>query len=304
MLSVADLPKAELHVHLEGAVEPDLLREMAPELTAAEIDARYRYTDFPSFIESFKWVNSFLRTPEDYARVARRLGERLREQNVAYAEVILSAGVILWKKQDLPAVFRAARRAMGESGVEVYWIFDAVRQFGAGPAREAFETAAALKEEGVVGIGIGGDESRGPAGWFREEFAWARAQGLRLSAHAGETTTAGSVWEALGIGAERIGHGIRAVHDPRLLAHLRDRDIPLEISISSNVATGAVRSLAAHPIRQLFDAGVPLVLSTDDPAMFHTTLNGEYELARRQFGFSDGELRQLAENSFRYRFTR
>jgi len=304
MISVADLPKAELHVHLEGAVEPELLRELAPGLTAEEINARYRYVDFAGFIESFKWVTSFLRTPADYARVARRLGQRLREQNVSYAEVILSAGVILWKKQDLPAVFRAAREAMGESGVEVGWIFDAVRQFGAGPAREAFEIAAALKEEGVVGIGIGGDESRGPAEWFREAFAWARAQGLRLSAHAGETTTADSVWEALDIGAERIGHGIRAAHDPRLLAHLRDQDIPLEISISSNVATGAVRSLAAHPVRKLFDAGVPLVLNTDDPAMFHTTLNAEYELARRQFGFSDGELRQLAENSFRYRFTR
>ncbi len=128
--------------------------------------------------------------------------------------------------------------------------------------------------------------------------------GLRLTAHAGETVGPYSVWGALRLGAERIGHGIRSADDPQLLRHLRDHNIPLEICISSNVATGAVRSLADHPVRRIYDAGVPIILNTDDPGVFRCTLNGEYELAARQFGFSDAELRGIAENGFRYAFGR
>jgi adenosine deaminase/aminodeoxyfutalosine deaminase len=162
--------------------------------------------------------------------------------------------------------------------------------------------AAERVKQGVVAFGIGGDEARGPAEWFRDVFAFARAQGLRLTAHAGETCGPESVWQALAIGAERIGHGISSAQDPALLRHLRDQGIPLEICISSNVATGAVANLPHHPVRRIYDAGVPIVLNSDDPAMFATTLTREYELARDQFGFSDAELRRLAENSFRHAF--
>ena len=137
---------------------------------------------------------------------------------------------------------------------------------------------------------------------FRDVYRFAAGRGLHLTAHAGETAGPESVWAALELGAERIGHGIRSIDDPVLVRHLRDRDIPLEISISSNVATGAVTSLAGHPVRRLFDAGVPIVLNTDDPAMFHTTLTREYELASSLFGFSEPELRGIAENGFRYAF--
>lgn len=166
------------------------------------------------------------------------------------------------------------------------------------------ELAAGYVDDGVISFGIGGDEERGPAGWFTEVYRFARAKGLRLTAHAGETAGPESVWGALRLGAERIGHGIRAVDDPALVRHLRDENIPLEICISSNVATGAVPSLAAHPVRRLYDAGVQIVLNTDDPGLFGTTLENEYELAAHEFGFSEQELAQIAANGFRYAFAR
>jgi adenosine deaminase/aminodeoxyfutalosine deaminase len=294
--------KAELHLHLEGTVEPETLKELDPALTDAEIRAALAYTDFAGFIQSYVWVNRKLRGPADYALIARRMFERLAAQNVRYTEVTLSAGIILWKKQDLPAVFDALVGETARSPVPVRWILDATRQWGAEAAAPVFEFAAERIGDGVVAIGIGGFEEQGPAAWFGELYARARDRGLRLTCHAGETTTAANVWDALAIGAERIGHGIRAADDTLLMAELRARGVPLEICISSNVRTGAVGSLAEHPVRKLFDAGVPITLNTDDPALFGCTLEGEYELAARQFGFTEAELAEIAANSFRYAF--
>jgi aminodeoxyfutalosine deaminase len=298
MLILHSLPKAELHVHLEGSIEPRTLSELAPGCDMS----RYQFSDFAGFIESFKWATGYLRTPGHYALIARRLLASLERQNVQYAEITLSAGVVLWRKQDFAAIYEAVRGAAAESSVIVFWILDAIRHFGPESAMEVARLAAERVQEGVVAFGIGGDEARGPAEWFRDVFEFAKSRGLRLTAHAGETCGPESVWQALEIGAERIGHGVSSAQDPVLLRHLRDRDIPLEICISSNVATGAVPSLAAHPIRRIYDAGVPVVLNSDDPGMFGTTLTREYELARDYFGFSDRELEGLAENSFRYAF--
>jgi len=300
-LSYRDLAKAELHLHLEGSVEPETLRELAPELSLQEIREKYQYEDFLGFLRSYKWVNERLRSPQDYALITRRLLERLEGENVRYAEIILSAGVILWMEQDLAPIYEAVRRESLASGVEVWWLFDGVRQFGVESVMRVAELAAERLDDGVVGLGIGGDEARGPAGLFGEVYRFARGRGLRLTAHAGETGGPASVWAALELGAERIGHGIQSIEDPALVRHLADHGIPLEISISSNVATGAVVSLEAHPVRRLYDAGVPIVLNTDDPAMFHTTLTREFELATG-LGFSEDELRGIAENGFRYAF--
>jgi adenosine deaminase/aminodeoxyfutalosine deaminase len=210
--------------------------------------------------------------------------------------------VVLWKGQEFGPIYAAVRQAAAGYGIEVHWILDAVRHFGVAHAMRVAELAAQRVTDGVVAFGIGGDEERGPAAWFGEVYSFAKSAGLRLTAHAGETVGPESVWAALEIGAERIGHGIRAVEDAALLRHLRDRGIPLEVCITSNVATGAVASLAAHPVRRLFDAGVPITLNTDDPAIFATTLSGEYALAARQFGFSNADLRGIAENGFRYAF--
>jgi len=297
------LAKAELHLHLEGTVEVETLKELDPALTDAEIRAALAYTDFAGFIQSYVWVNRKLRGPADYALIAHRMLERLAAQNVRYAEVTLSAGVILWKQQDLGAVFDALANESARSPVPVRWILDATRQWGREAAAPVFDFAAERIGDGVVAIGIGGFEAEGPAAWFGSLYARARDRGLRLVCHAGETTTAASVWDALAIGAERIGHGIHAADDPRLMAELRSRGVPLEICITSNLRTGAVKYLSEHPVRKLFDAGVPITLSTDDPALFGCTLEGEYELAAREFGFTEAELETIAGNSFRYAFS-
>ena len=297
-----DLPKAELHLHLEGSVEPETLHELDPSTPLEELRALYTYSDFDAFLRAFAAVGQRLRTAEDYGLVTRRLLERLAAQNVRYAEITIAAGVVLWKGQDFAPIFDAIHAAAADSPVEVRWILDAVRQFGAEPAMEVARLAAARRDRGVAAFGIGGSESRGPAEWFGEAFAFARRAGLHLTAHAGEGTSPQSVWAALALGAERIGHGISAIDDPALVACLRDRRIPLEISITSNLVTGVVRRIEDHPVRRLFDAGVPIVLNTDDPAMFRCTLTGEYELAARRFGFSDAELSRIAANAFRFAF--
>jgi aminodeoxyfutalosine deaminase len=290
---------AELHIHLEGSIEPETLSQIDPSLTAEEIAENTRYEDFAGFIASYVWVNRKLLTPEHYAIAARRLFESLESQGVVYAEVTLSAGVVLWKKQDLGDVYDALAQTAGRSRLEVRWILDATRQWGPEAARPVFQFAAERKGDGVVAVGLGGFESQGPALWFRDLYARARDQGLRLVCHAGETDGAQSVWDAVEIGAERIGHGIRAIEDPRLIALLRERQVPLEICITSNLRTGAVACIEEHPVKKLYEAGVPIILNTDDPALFNCTLLSEYSLAEQTLGLPT---EPLAANAFRYAF--
>jgi aminodeoxyfutalosine deaminase len=270
------MTKAELHVHLEGSIGPETLLAIDPSLTREEIEANLTCRSFPEFLQGYIWVNK-----------------------KTYAEITLSAGVVLWKQQDLAAVYEAVWRESQRSRVRVFWILDSIRQFGPEKGMEVARFAVSRREDGVIAYGIGGDEVRGPAHWFSDVFAFARDSGLHLVAHAGETAGPESIWGALSIGAERIGHGIAAAQDPRLMAQLRENNIPLEVCISSNVCTGAVESLAAHPVRALYDAQVPITIHTDDPAFFRTTLTREYELAAQTFGLPAGE---LARNSFRYAF--
>jgi aminodeoxyfutalosine deaminase len=300
---IQQMPKAELHLHLEGSVEPETLHELDPATPVEELRALYRYADFGAFLKAFAGVSQRLRSPADYGLITRRLLQRLAAQNVRYAEIIVSAGVVLWKRQEFAPIFEAISQAAAGSPVEVRWILDAIRQFGAEPAMQVAKLAAERVDRGVVAFGIGGNEERGPAEWFTGVFAFARGAGLHLTAHAGESMGPESVWAALKLGAERIGHGIAAAQDEALMRHLRAQNIPLEICITSNLITGVVPQLEAHPLRRLFDAGVPIVLNTDDPAMFGCSLVGEYRLAAQQFGFSEEELRGIAANGFRFGFS-
>lgn len=308
---ILSLPKAELHLHLEGAVEPGTLLELSARhggrLRPADMDALYRYPDFAGFLMAFKTVTDYLRTPEDYELITWRLMERLQAEHVVHAEVYISVGVVQWRGLDFAPIFEGLERgrARGEKdfGVSLLWIFDAVRHFGPQAAERVLDQALRYRERNVVGIGIGGDEQRAAPEIFREVYARAREAGLRLTAHAGESAGPESVLGALdALGAERIGHGLNAWHDRELLERLRRQQVPLEICPTSNLRTGCCRTLEQHPLRSYFDQGLLVTLNSDDPAMFRTSLAREYALAQEGFGFRDDELRALARNSFRASF--
>jgi aminodeoxyfutalosine deaminase len=297
---------AELHLHLEGTIDRETVMMLDPSLTGEEVDRVWAFTDFTGFLDCFKFVARRLRGPADYALVTRRMMEQLAEQGVTYAEVTLGAGVVQWLGFDFDSVWRAIRQAQTEARkqwpVEVWWNLDAIRQLGPDHVMDIARLTARYVDDGVVSFGVGGDEVRGPASEFREAYRYAKDAGLRLTAHAGETGGPDSVWDALDIGAERIGHGIRAVEDPDLLRRLREERIPLEVCITSNVRTGAVASLTEHPVRRLAEAGVIVTLSTDDPGMFGSDLAGEFRIAQEVFGLSEAQVAEIRQNAWDYRF--
>jgi aminodeoxyfutalosine deaminase len=317
--NIASLPKAELHLHLEGSIQPTtvcaLMAKHGVTVMEQEVRRRYAYQNFAEFLEAFKWVTSFLRDPHDYALIMRGLAEHLLSQRVIYAEVTISVGVMLLRKQSPQANFEAileAAEGFKSRGLRMNWIFDAVRQFGREAAIRVLEAAKQCASKSIVAFGIGGDELSVPTKEFRAVYDRAGDLGLHRLIHAGEVGGPEQIREAVEIlGAERIGHGIAAINDPALMDLLAARRIPLEICPVSNIRTGALarqlRQTAAriedHPLPALFRHGIPVVLSTDDPAMFHTTLAEEYEHAHR-LGMTEKELLRLAQMSFDFAFER
>jgi aminodeoxyfutalosine deaminase len=309
---IARMPKVELHLHLEGAVRPATLLELSQnkggfrqkvdEWINARRAQRFRYGNFREFLIAFRIVTLLIETPQDYALVTRRLMEWLAEQNVKYAEIIFAAGVVLWKKQAVDAVFEAVAAAAEEAeprtGVRVKWIFDATRHFGLDHVREVMRWAARYRSRGVVGFGIGGDEARGPANLFPDIFKEACDLGLHCVAHAGEACGPESIREAVELlGAERIGHGLTAIRDANVMALLRGRRIPVEVCPSSNVSTGLIARFEDHPLPKFLEAGLVVTLNSDDPAMFGTSLQAEFLKAARSFGFSRETLAGLSRNA-------
>jgi adenosine deaminase/aminodeoxyfutalosine deaminase len=304
------LPKAELHLHLEGGVAPETLLELRQRhrkaSTLEEARSVYQYQDFLGFLRAFKTLTEDLRAPDDYELITYRLMGQLKSQNVLHAEVYVSVGVCLWRQQDFASIFdgleRGRERGEREFGISLLWIFDAVRQFGAEAAQKVFELAFLYRDRNVVGVGIGGDEKKAPPELFRQQYAYAADRGLHLTAHAGEYSGPESIWGALNLGAERIGHGLTACQDPELMEVLATRQIPVEICITSNLRTGCCARVSEHPVRRYFDHGLMITLNSDDPEMFGTSLNQEYEIAQREFGFTDEHIREMARNSFEASF--
>ena len=327
---IRSLPKAELHLHLEGTVDPATLAELSrrhptPLSTTnnrytsiadsgrvfSEEEARelYQYKNFTGFLLAFKAVTERLRTAEDYELVTYRMMQKLHAQNVLHAEVYVSVGVIHWRGDEFAPLFegleQGRQRGERDFGMSLYWIFDAVRHFGPRRAARVLDEALTLLKhsDSIVGIGLGGDERRAAPQLFRDVYARAASEGLRTTIHAGETVGPESIWSALrALHPDRIGHGLRAAEDPALVAYLAEKQIPVEACISSNILTGCCSSAAEHTARKLFEAGVLLTLNTDDPDMFRTTLVREYQVAADALKFNQSELYDLAKNSFRASF--
>jgi adenosine deaminase len=311
---IARLPKAELHLHLEGSIAPATLLRIArrnqvdiPARDEAGVVQLFNYQNFHEFLAVFMALARALIRGEDFEQIAYELGIHLADQHVYYAEVMLSAVQYYQRGLDMDEVVQGTAagfaRAERERGTRVNLAFDYGRQFGVDMAWDILDIAVRNKPNTLVAWSIGGDEVNNPPEPFAEIFAAARRAGLHLMAHAGEVVGPASVWGAVdALGAERLGHGIRSVDDTALLTHLRERQVVLDVCPSSNVRTGAVPGLAAHPLRRLFDAGILVTLNTDDPTFFATTMNAEYRIAAQLFGFDTDDLITLALNSVRAAF--
>jgi len=290
------LPKAELHLHLEGSITPVLFLQLSQRyetqqsgLSVEQVQQElFNYQDFYDFLETYKVVCSHLREPEDYIAVLDGLGEYFREENIRYAEVIFTPS-ILWKHErdgraTLEALLERGQKMAGSQGTTVRWILDAVRQFGVEAAQQTAELALEFQDRGVVGIGLGGDENSLAMEEYHEVFSWARAHRLYAHVHAGEIGDEKQVWKALQLlGADRIGHGIQSARDPKLMEYLRQHAVGLDICLTSNLKTGAWVPISSSPFGLLFRRGVPVSLNTDDPGLFQTTLTQEFEKAVQYF---------------------
>jgi aminodeoxyfutalosine deaminase len=303
------LPKCELHLHLEGTIQPETLLKLSKRhdsepLTPEAAKKLYVYENFLGFMDSFKAVSSRLKGPDDYELITYDMIRDLAAQGVVHAEVYISFGIIFyWKNAEVEpfveAIERGRLRGEKDFGTTIYWLIDAVRHFGADEATKVFRKAAELRKlyPSIVGIGIGGDEARGSADLFRDSYAEARIAGLRLTAHAGETIGPESIWAAINIGAERVGHALSAQRDSELLEVLAQKQIPLELNVTSNLRTGCCPSLDDHPVKLYFESGLMVTINSDDPPMFGSNLLDEYVLVQERFEFSLEQMRELAANS-------
>jgi aminodeoxyfutalosine deaminase len=309
---IAGLPKAELHVHHVGSASPRTVAELAerhPGVVPSDPDALatfFEFRDFAHFIEVYLAVVDLIRTPDDVRLLTYEVAREMAVgQNVRYAELTCTPYTSVRPHEDgvgMPieayseAIEDARVAALRDFGIRLQWIYDIPGEAGIPSADATLDWALHHRTDGLVAFGLGGPEVGVPRAQFEPHFDAARAAGLHSVPHAGETTGPQTVWDALRhLGAERIGHGTSAAQDPELLAHLAESGIPLEVCPSSNIATRAVATLDDHPIRAFRDAGVVVTVNSDDPPMFNTTLNHEYEIAADLLGLDEDGVRELAK---------
>jgi adenosine deaminase len=297
----------ELHVHLEGTAPPALIRRLAernslpvPEGVFGD-DGRFAYTDFLDFLETYDRAASLIRSGEDYRDVTYEYLASCARDGAIYVELIVSpdhaARVGLSGEEHLEGIGRGIDEARRDHGIEGRVLITAVRNFGVEQALRVARYTASRPHPYVVGFNMAGDEANYPAGDFAEAFAIAADAGLGCTVHAGEWDGPRSVWMALELPVTRIGHGVRSVEDPALVAELAEREVVLECCPTSNVVLGLFRSFEDHPLPRLREAGVKTTLGSDDPPYFDTSIGDEYELCRERFGFDDDDLRAISRTA-------
>ncbi len=315
MSFVSGLPKAELHVHHVGSASPRIVAELAARhegtspvpADQALLADFFSFTDFAHFIDVYLSVVDLVRTPEDLWTLTYEVARELAGQNVRYAELTLTPYTSIVRgiaaEAYVETVEDARRHAQAELGIDLRWCFDIPGESGVEAAEVTLDTALRLRPDGLVSFGLGGPEIGVPRPQFAPYFQQAMSAGLHSVPHAGESTGPETIWDAINhLGAERIGHGIAAVHDPRLMEHLASTGITLEVCPTSNVCTRSVPSLAEHPLPALVAAGVPITINSDDPPMFATTLNDEYAVAADLLGLDDDGIADLARAAVRASF--
>jgi adenosine deaminase len=300
------IPKAELHVHLEGAIPHQGLFELiqkyggdrsVPDATA--LSDRFQYTNFSQFIEKWIWKNQFLREYEDFTFIAECVARDFAKQHIIYAEMFFSPSSFSRRGLAIQELTQAIRTGLSRvPEVQIVLIADLVRDFGPESEMTTLKQLGEVKHLGVLGIGIGGSEHKFPPRPFEPVYREARQMGFHTNAHAGEAMGAQSIWDAIRyLHVDRIGHGTRAFEDNELVKYLVDHRIPLEMCPVSNVRTRAVDHLLEHPIRRYFEAGMMVTVNTDDPKMFQTSLAEEYRLLEQECGWTKMEICGLILNA-------
>ena len=310
-------PKAELHVHLEGSIQPSTFLMLAkrhridlPADTEEGLRNWYRFKDFHHFIEVYIAITRCLRTVEDFELIVYEFGADMARQNIRYAEVTFSPSTHRWINlvdQDVwfTGLTEGRRRVSAAFGVEINWVFDLVRNDYPEQDRFDYTTSVAIEgmDDGVVALGLGGMEAGYPPGPFAPWFDRARSAGLHSAPHAGEHAGPESIRSAIKhLGAERIGHGVRAIEDPKLVCGLAEHGIPLEISPTSNISLGLYPDASSHPLKALHDAGVAVIVNSDDPPLFNTTLTGELALLVDPWGFPADTIDEILLNGVHFSF--
>jgi len=305
---IAKMPKTELHLHLEGAIPLETLYNLIqrrggdPSVSTLEdLERKLTYTDFAHFIDVWTWKNTFIKEERDFEEITYQVLRNLSKQNVKYLEAFYSPGD--YRRQGLSVqgitehIIKGKERAYHDFGIRCELIVDLIRDHGPEVGMQRLDEVTPYLDKGVIGIGLGGSEQTFPADPYESVYKEARRRGFRLTAHAGEVAGPESVWAAIKkLGCERIGHGVRAKENPQLISFLKERQIPLEICVVSNVKTKVFESVEAHPIKQFFEDGLMVTVNSDDPTMFNTSITQEYLLLAQKLGFTLRDIKRLTMN--------
>ena len=311
---IVEMPKIELHLHLEGAIPIETLYNFVqrkggdPSIgTIEDLKRRLVYTDFAHFIDVWTWMNSLIEEERDFEEIAYEVLHGLSQKNVKYVEAFYSPGDYWRQGLSVQGIteymIRGKERAYRDFGIRSELIVDLVRDHGPKVGIQRLDEVTPFLGKGVIGIGLGGSEQSFPADPYASVYKEAKQRGFRLTAHAGEAAGPESVWAAVRkLGCERIGHGVRAREDPQLVSFLRERQIPLELCVVSNVRTKVCESVETHPIRQYFEEGLMVTVNSDDPTMFNTSITQEYLLLVQKLGFTLRDIRVLSVNGIESSF--